>query len=123
MSDTNPIRGIHVYLSGPMSGLPDLNRAEFAAARALCERLGAASVFNPATAWGHSDRPSSWYMRHDLHHLTESDGDTPRFGAIVMLDGWHASRCASLEYEVARMCGIRLVGIRELRELDGEVGE
>ena len=108
------IKGKRVYLSGPMSGIPDYNAPAFAEAQEELIALGAEFVFNPARAWGHNDREASWYMRHDLHRLTESDGGAPLFDVIVMLDGWHASEGATLEYQVARACGIALVNLREV---------
>lgn len=105
-----------VYLSGPMSGLPDFNRGAFAAARELCERLGADEVFDPTRAWGHSNKHHTWYMRHDLHRLTQSEGNAPHFDAIVMLDGYEDSEGALTEMSVAIACGIAVVGIWELRK-------
>ena len=103
-----------VYLSGPMTGIIDHNGPAFADAERRCMDAGALMVFNPATAWGHNDRPTSWYMRADLHRLTLSDGERPLFDAVVLLDGWHHSEGATLEYHVARACGIALVNLREV---------
>lgn len=110
------IRGKRVYLSGPMSGLPNLNAAAFDKAQEELIALGAEFVFNPTRAWGHNDRPTSWYMRNDLHRLTLTEGERPLFDVIVMLDGWHVSEGATLEYQVARACGIALVNLREVSE-------
>lgn len=107
-----------VYLSGPMTGIIDHNAPAFADAERRCRDAGAAMVFNPATAWGHSDRPSSWYMRNDLHRLTLTEGEWPLFDAIVMLDGWHVSEGSTLEYQVARASGIALVNLREVGRND-----
>lgn len=106
--------GKSVYLAGPMRGHEDLNFPAFDEAQRKLYDAGASFVFNPARAWGHADKHASWYMLHDLHRLTESDGGRPLFDAIVMLDGWHVSEGASLEYQVARACGIELVNLREV---------
>lgn len=106
--------GKRVYLSGPMTGIIDHNGPAFADVERRCMDAGALMVFNPATAWGHNDRPTSWYMRADLHRLTLSDGERPLFDAVVLLDGWHHSEGATLEYQVARACGIALVNLREV---------
>lgn len=106
--------GKRVYLSGPMTGIPDWNAPAFADAKRAVMAAGAESCFDPAAAWGHHDRPASWYMSHDLHHLTAMDGERPYFDAIVLLPGWYASEGASLEYQVARACGIALVSLREV---------
>lgn len=108
------IRGKRVYLSGPMSGLPELNAAAFDKAQEALIARGAEFVFNPVLAWGHKNEHPSWYMRHDLHRLTESDGGAPLFDVVVMLPNWHASAGATLEYQVARACGIALVNLQEV---------
>lgn len=105
-----------VYLSGPMTGIIDHNAPAFADAERRCRDAGAAMVFNPATAWGHSDRHPSWYMRHDLNRLTLTEGERPLFDCVVLLDGWYASEGATLEYQVARASGIALVNLREVGE-------
>lgn len=105
-----------VYLSGPMTGIIDHNGPAFADAERRCRDAGAAMVFNPATAWGHSDRHPSWYMRHDLNRLTLTEGERPLFDCVVLLDGWYASEGATLEYQVARASGIALVNLREVGE-------
>lgn len=110
------IKGKRVYLSGPMSGIPDYNAPAFAEAAQACLDAGAEMVFNPATAWGHANRAPYWYMREDLHRLTISDttGERALFDVIVMLPGWYSSEGATLEYQVARACGIALVNLQEV---------
>lgn len=109
-------KGKKVFLSGPMTGMPDLNREAFAEAEQLVRALGAIEVFDPTRAWGHSDRTRDWYVRNDLNRLTGSDWSQPHFDAIVMLDNWHDSRGAALEHDVAVDSGIAVVSIREVRE-------
>lgn len=111
------LTGKNVYLSGPMSGIHNFNSAAFEEARRVCIQAGASFVFNPCTAWGHSDRHKSWYLRHDVHRLTESaDGGEPLFDCIVQLEGYADSKGAMLENAVAAACGIARVGIWEVRE-------
>ena len=112
------INGKFVFLSGPMTGLPDLNRKAFAEAEELCLSLGAKIAFNPREAWGHTDKDRSWYMRRDLHRLTLSDGDEPMFDLVVQLDGWEHSNGAWCESRVAEECGIPCVPLRALTEVD-----
>ena len=117
MNDTNPIRGKVVYLSGPMSGIEDLNRPAFAKAESRAYELGARFVFNPCEHWVHSDRPSEWYMRHDLHMLTCSecgDGDGIAFDVLLALPGYMMSRGARCEAFVAMMSGIEVVRYSDL---------
>ena len=117
------MRGKRVYLSGPMSGYPDWNEPAFEDAKWACLLAGAEVAFNPCTAWGHHDRPRSWYMARDLHVLTMMDGERPWFDCVVLLPGWYASAGAQAEQLVAHECGIAQVNLREVLEQAGEVGE
>ena len=90
------------YISGPMSGYPEFNRAAFHAAE---EAIRAAkgrhwNIDNPAridlgetATWHH-------YMRR---HLTTI---STRVTEMVVLDGWEVSRGARLEVDVAHALGI-----------------
>lgn len=111
----------NVFLSGPITG-HDSYMEDFAAAKRVCEEAGAAFVFNPATAWGHSDRPGEWYMLRDLHRLTECAGNDPVFDVVVQLPDWQESRGAMTEWVVATACGIPLVPIAEVMSDAGRVG-
>lgn len=114
---TNPLFDKNVYLSGPMAGMPDLNREAFAAAEELAYGLGARYVFNPREHWGHTDRAPEWYMRHDLHALVMEKGDGhdgPVYEALVALPGSELSKGARCEALVARLCGIEVVRYSDL---------
>lgn len=80
-----------VYLSGPMSGLPDYNRPAFYAAAARLRAMGY-EVVSPAEQ---PERPS-WdeYMRHDIALMMGCR-------SIVMLPGWWQSRGARIEFDIA----------------------
>ena len=97
------------YISGPMTNLPDLNRAEFAKAESLLRSLGVENIFNPAT----QDRPEWWtwerHMLADLHELTSG-----RYGLVVLLPGWDCSTGAAIERRVAKACGIPLWEVKWL---------
>lgn len=98
-----------IYISGPMTGLPDLN---FPAFNATASRLRAAgfTVANPAEI--NPDSSMSWEacMRADIKALCDCD-------TICMMPGWENSRGAHLELHVAHRLGIKVVGMRDL--LDG----
>jgi hypothetical protein len=85
----------HIYLSGPMTGLPDYNRPAF---DALAEELRAQgyTVFNPADV-GERDviRSRSWYMRRDIEGLMKSD-------KVYVLPGYAESAGALLEIQIAK---------------------
>ena len=116
---TNPVRGKNVFLSGPMSGMPDLNRDAFARAEARVRELGARVVFNPCEWWRQGGEQPDWtseqFMRADLHLLTASvDGVTPTFDVLVALPG-HRQRAGSrAEVMAAEMSGITLVRYSDL---------
>ena len=81
-----------LYLSGPMTGLPDLNFPAFrSAAHAL--RCAGFIVTNPADLNGPG---VSWSecMRADIKALCDCD-------AVATLPGWQHSKGATLEVHIA----------------------
>ena len=85
----------HVYLSGPMTGLPDYNRPAF---NEVAEELRAQgkTVFNPADIGPKENiMPRAWYMRKDLEGLMKSD-------SVYVLPGWDTSEGAKLEVAIAK---------------------
>lgn len=93
-----------IYISGPMSGIPELNYPAFNhAAENLRER--GYEVVNPAGL--PSPKPvgeNTWeeFMRADLAVLLNCD-------MIYMLRGWGVSRGARLEYTVATALGMAVM--------------
>lgn len=90
-----------IYLSGPMTGLPEFNKPAF---HRMTYRLRCAGykVANPAD-WDHPNdhgRPWEHFLRRDLAGMLHLGCD-----AVAVLDGWHHSRGATLECEVARVLG------------------
>lgn len=85
------------YISGPMSGLPDLNFPAFAdCARVL--RAHGVTVVSPHEQGGDGDNdPANWgtYVRADIVEMAK------HCNAIVLLPGWPDSRGAKLELHVA----------------------
>ena len=102
------LKGKRVYISGPMSGLPAMNRPAFRRAAEELEALGA-YPFDPANAWEHDDKPYEWCMLHDLRMLTQISDyvrGVPFFDLLVLLPGFESSQGALIELSVARACGI-----------------
>lgn len=93
-----------VYLSGPMSGMPALNKPRFNMAAEKLRSMGF-TVENPAEA----PEQVSWadYMRYDLARMLET------CGAVVQLEGWQLSRGASIEAYVASLLDIPCVSIHD----------
>ncbi|GLG01699.1 hypothetical protein Alches_17390 [Alicyclobacillus hesperidum subsp. aegles] len=86
-----------VYISGPMSGLPEYNFPAFFRAADAIRQQGDEPI-NPAEG-----APEGWtweqYMRRALRMLLDAD-------AVVMLPGWQQSQGARLEYVIAQQLGM-----------------
>ena len=99
-----------VYVSGPMTGIPEENFPAFnAAARALC--LIGYTVVNPAEfdtdVDGLGER-ARWvkYLKADIKALMDCDG-------IVMLPGWEQSKGATLEHFNAKALDMPILTLAE----------
>jgi hypothetical protein len=92
-----------VYISGPMTGHPDLNRPAFDAAERLLRGLGCTGVFNPAAQDRPDGMPRERHMLLDLHELTSG-----RYSLLLQLPGSYKSEGAKAEAEVAKACGIAI---------------
>jgi nucleoside 2-deoxyribosyltransferase len=88
---------MRIYLSGPMSGLPNFNREQFNAVANVLRSRGF-DVFNPAEQRVSGD---DWtlYMRKDICGLMACDID-------VLLPNWDTSRGAMIETFLASVLGI-----------------
>jgi len=93
-----------LYLSGPMTGIPDHNFPAFNAAAAVLRQAGF-EISNPADNGASDavvvagDRTWADYVRKDLLDMLGCEG-------LALLDGWHASKGARLEYHVAAELGM-----------------
>ena len=95
-----------IYISGPMTGYPELNFPLFADV-ALALRMGGFDVINPAELPQKEDPSWADCMRVDIAALIECE-------SIVMLPGWQRSRGARLELHIARELGLRVYGLHTL---------
>lgn len=92
---------MRVYLSGPMTGLPELNFPQFHHyANWLRER--GYEVVNPAEL--NPDKTMSWEqcMKTDIKALCDCD-------AIYLLPGWQNSKGAHLELHIAHRLGLKVM--------------
>lgn len=102
-----------VYVSGPMTGLPDFNYPAFQATTSRLRAAGLEVVCpteigdQPDTAIG--DPTWTDYIRADLRAILDVD-------AIVCLPGWLRSKGATLECHVATALGLPLYSADELLE-------
>lgn len=89
-----------VYISGPITGIPDLNRFAFSFVEG-CIRARGLTPVNPHTL---CDPSLSWSqcMRADIAALCACD-------AILLLPGWERSNGAQLEVHVAHRLGIEVL--------------
>ena len=99
---------MRLYISGPMTGLPDFNRPAFRAAQRELESLNPIidvivenPCDNPAPPAGHGDEGNDWrwYMGHALEQLLKCDG-------VALLGSWSNSPGACAEHAVAVAAGL-----------------
>ena len=90
------------YVSGPMTGLPDFNRAAFIAKQAELEAADM-RVLNPALIVGESSWTWQQWMREALLLQLHCD-------VVHMLPGWRKSRGARIERRLALILGQRVEG-------------
>lgn len=90
---------IRIYVSGPMSGLPDLNFPAFHAAALALRGMGF-EVANPAE---HEAPGLTWtqYLRRDIVLLMDCD-------AVALLPGYMDSKGAMLELTIAQALGMEI---------------
>jgi hypothetical protein len=89
-----------VYISGPMTGMPDHNFAAFNAAAARLRAAGI-DVINPAEI--NVPGTATWadFMRADIKQLCDCCG-------IYMLNGWDKSKGAWVEMFIAKELGMSI---------------
>lgn len=94
------------YISGPMTGLPDLNFPAFNEAEGMLRTFGYRPV-NPAKI--NPDPNADWFqcMRADIKALCDCD-------MIVLLPGWEKSVGAHLELHVAHRINLEVVTLEQL---------
>ena len=86
-----------IYISGPMSGLPDFNYPAFGAAAQWLENQGWEPV-SPADIGQREGWEWCDYMKAAVAMQTTCE-------AIHMLRGWHRSRGATVEHKLASVFG------------------
>lgn len=96
-----------IYISGAMTGKPDLNFPLFNREAIRLRSMGY-DVINPAEL--NPDPEASWHdcMKTDLKALLDCD-------AIALLDGWENSQGAHLELHIAHRVGIKVLIARDLQ--------
>ncbi len=97
-----------IYLSGPMTGLPDFNRAAFADAAFKLRELGF-EVINPHQLPEPvltQDADYNWrqYLARDIEMLIRDNS----IDGVVVLPGWENSRGSVLVLHVAQYLGMKV---------------
>lgn len=97
-----------IYISGPMTGMPQHNFPAFNAEAARLRALGY-DVVNPVDI--NPDPGVTWHqcLRNDLQALLTCD-------TLALLDGWMISQGAHLELHVAHRVGMRIVEARQIKQ-------
>ena len=90
-----------IYLSGPMTGIPDHNIPAFNATAEKLRSLGH-DVVNPAEITPQDGTAWEDYMRADLQALLTCD-------TIALMGGWENSKGAHLELHLAHRVGMTVV--------------
>jgi len=95
-----------VYLSGPMTGLPNHNFPAFHDAATELRSMGL-EVVNPAEINAIPGAlPWEQCLRNDIKALCDCD-------AIILLPGWESSSGAHLELHIAHRVGMKIARIQE----------
>ena len=91
-----------IYLSGPMTGLPDFNRPTFYTKAAELRAKGYEVICPPELPGEDDHKPWLWFMRRDIKALMDAD-------ALAMLPGWRKSKGASLEAQIGLGLGLPIL--------------
>ncbi len=97
-----------IYISGPMSGIPQHNLPAFNAEAARLRALGY-EVVNPVDI--NPDPGAAWhdYLRKDLIEMLGCD-------TLALLPGWEMSDGANLELHVAHRVKMRIIAAEKIVE-------
>jgi hypothetical protein len=110
----------HIYIAGPMTGLPEFNYPAFEDAEWQLMRAG----FRPASPHRvnelHGGEPGErtwqWYMRRTIRMLSDCDG-------VALLPGCEASKGARLEHDIATALDLPCRPVEdEVEKVEAEVG-
>lgn len=116
------LTGMHVFISGPMTGIESYNVHAFVQAHVMLKACGAENVYNPALSWLDEKGPArdhESYMMDSIAELASMrwcelrDKYVP-YDLLVRLPGWERSDGARLESSVAEAIGIKVVDLAEV---------
>jgi hypothetical protein len=99
---------VRLYVSGPMSGLPEFNYPAFHAAKARLEAAGY-TVLSPADLPIQTDWDWIDYILIDIDSVFHSQG-------VATLEGCDASRGSRIECRIAQRLGLPIKSVAEWEE-------
>jgi hypothetical protein len=103
------MKGITLYVAGPMTGIEEFNYPAF---RGAAEQLRAAGyeVEDPSTNVNPTPDDYHGWLRAGLAQLIRCDG-------VALLPGWESSGGARLEVNVGATLGLAVAPLREWLEM------
>ena len=90
-----------IYISGPITGMKNLNRESFTKAEELFSGICGVHTVNPFNIQS-NDKSWCGYMKADIAELIQCD-------YIAMLPGWWHSKGAVVEILLAKILGIKIL--------------
>ena len=108
-----------IYLSGPMRGIEDYNRAAFDGAELDLLGAGADEVYDPAEhideyAQLSHEQCMALSLRELIAERPWVEEIEPYYDMLVSLPGWQYSACARIEREVAMAIGMEVHDLWEV---------
>ena len=103
---SDKVKGKKVYLSGPITGKKNY-KGLFLYVEELIKLCDVFRIFNPA-----SQIPDSLGYEEAMKRCVAALAE---YEAIVMLPGWHTSKGARLEHDIALACGINIIDLTNYR--------
>lgn len=99
-----------VYVSGKITGMPNLNKYKFEAAEKHLTQCGY-DVINPHKLPSNHDKSWESYMKECVKALTTAQ-------MVVVLDDWKHSRGAIREVMLAKWLNIPVVSIEAMQDVE-----
>lgn len=101
---------MRLYLSGPMTGLPEHNFKAFQEYATKLRTEGHTVIDPSENDAGHVRQDRKYYLKTDILHLLTSDLD-----AVCVMPGWKDSKGATLEVMIAKEMEIPILDIKTMK--------
>lgn len=100
-----------LYISGAISGIPDLNRTKFSNATKQLRGLGYIVINPHELCEGIPAEEWDKCMRNCIRKLVDAD-------IVVLLDDWQQSRGAQIEFTLAHQLKMKTISLTEFIKLN-----